>query len=178
MACRLLLAAFLGSIAYAGNFSLRATGGYFMPRDQSFKDVYGSGLAYGAEVESAIWKGICAWAGVSYFSGKGELTLSKDATTLTIYPFSGGLKYRFLKTAVSPYVAFGVGYFKYKETNPLDTIEGNDIGFIGQAGVALNVLRPLSLEVYARYTDCRIKPADLDANLGGLELGVGLGFRL
>lgn len=175
--CRLLLAAFLGSTAYAGSFSLRATGGYFMPRDQDFKDIYGNGFAYGTELDVGVWKGICVWAGIGYFSGKGELTLSQDITKLSIYPFFGGLKYRFLKPPVSPYIALGIGYYRYKETNPLDTVDGSETGFIGQAGVSLDILRSLSLEAYARYTDCRIQPADLEANLGGLEVGAGLGFR-
>jgi hypothetical protein len=177
-ACRLLLAAVFCSSAYGGGFSLQATGGYFQPRDQAFKDIYGSGLAYGAQADIGVWRGFYLWAGVSNISREGELSLTKEETKLNIIPFFGGLKFRFLKTSVRPYVALGVGYFRYQETNLLGRIDNGDIGFVGQVGVSLKTLRSFCLEVYARYSGCRIKPANIEANLGGLELGVGFGFEL
>ncbi len=173
-----MLAAVLCSSASGGNFSLLATGGYFQPRDQAFKDIYGNALALGIQADMEIWRGFRLWAGVSHISREGELSLSKDTTKLNITPFFGGLKFRLLKTSISPYVALGVGYFRYQETNPLGKIDKDDIGYVGQIGVSLKTLRSLCLEVYARYSDCRTKPADLEANLGGLELGVGFGLEL
>lgn len=178
MAGRLLLAAVLSSSASGGTLSLLATGSYFQPRDQAFKDIYGNVLAYGAQADIGVWRGFCLWAGVSHISREGELSLTKETTKLNIIPFFGGLKFRFLKTSVRPYVALGAGYFKYQETNPLGKIEKGDIGYIGQIGVSLKTLMSLCLEVYVRFSGCRIKPADIEANLGGIELGVGFGLEL
>lgn len=176
--CRLVLAAVLCSSGYGGGFSLLATGGCFQPRDQAFKNIYGNALALGAQADAGIWKGLSLWVGVGYISREGELSLTEDRTKLNIIPFFGGLKFRFLKTSICPYVALGAGYFRYQETNPLGEIDRGDIGYVGQIGVSLKTVRSLCFEVYARFSGCRIKPADIEANLGGLELGVGFGFDL
>jgi hypothetical protein len=178
MVCGLCLAGIVCSSARAGSIYLLAAGGYFQPRDQAFKDVYGNSLAFGVQADVGVWKGLSLWAGIGYVSRKGELTLTEQETKLRIAPVFGGVKFRFLKAApVRPYVAFGVGYFIYKETSPLGAVDGSDIGYVGQAGISVKTIRSLSLELYARYSDCRTRPADLEVNLGGFELGVGLGYE-
>ncbi len=158
-------------------FSLEAVGSYFMPSDQSFKEIYGGGTYFGGEIALNVGKGVGIWAGGHFFTRKGKTTFSQEDTEISISPVYGGLKFRVPKARVSPYFAAGVGYFKYKETSPIGTVEKSDIGFIGQLGLILKMAGPLFFDIKGRYSFCKVKPADIEANLGGFQGAVGLGFE-
>jgi hypothetical protein len=36
---------------------------YFQPTEQAFKDIYGSGMSYGGEVNIDVFKGLSVWIG-------------------------------------------------------------------------------------------------------------------
>jgi hypothetical protein len=158
-------------------FSIEAVGSYFMPSDQGFKEIYGGGTYFGGEIALNVGKGVGIWAGGHFFTRKGKTTFSQEDTEISISPVYGGLKFRVPKARVSPYFAAGVGYFKYKETSPIGTVEKSDIGYIGQVGLILKIAGPLLIDMKGRYTFCKVKPVDIEANLGGFQGAVGLGFE-
>jgi opacity protein-like surface antigen len=162
---------------YAGGFLVQVNGSYFWPADQAFKDIYGNALVYGGEINISLRKGLHLWAGGSYCSREGKLTLTGEETRLKIMPLYAGLKFQISGSAVSPYLGIGAGYFRYEETNPLGTLKEGDWGFVAQAGVSFRPIRPLILDVHAGYSYCKIKPVELEADLGGLAAGIGLGFE-
>lgn len=156
-------------------FFLEVQGVYFQPSDQVFKDIYGSGMYYGGEIGINIWKGIGIWAGGQYINKKGKLTFTQEETEIKIMPFYGGIKFRLPDAKISPYISLGVGYFKYKETSPIGTVEKGNIGYIGQLGCLFKILGPLVIDIKGSYSYCKIKPEEIEANLGGLQGVVGIG---
>lgn len=164
-------------LSQAEAFFIEAKGNYFLPKDQSFKDIYGNGKSFGVEIGLALGKRISIWAGGHYFSKKGKLTFTEEDTKIQIIPLYAGLRYRLAKSSIRPYVGFAFGYFRYKEINPIGTIKKGDIGYIGQVGIIFKVGGALFLDVKGSYSYCKVKPVDIEANLGGLQGGIGLGLE-
>ncbi len=175
------LAIVLFSSLAQAKFLIEAKGSYFQPSDKNFKQVYNSGkytewISYGGEIGITLGKGVALWAGGSYFNKKGKLTFTEEETTLQITPFYGGIKFRSTNSNVSPYLGVGVGYFQYKEENRINSISKADIGYIGQAGLLFR-LGVFIVDFQASYSYCKVKPVDVEANLGGFQAGIGLGFE-
>lgn len=165
------------ALSNAETFFIEAKGNYFQPKDQSFKDIYGKGMSFGGEIGITLGKGISIWAGGHYFSKKGELTLTEEDTKIHIIPLYAGLRYRLEKASIRPYVGFALGYFRYKEANPIGTVKKGDIGYIGQIGVIFKVGGLLFFDIKGSYSYCKVKPVDIEANLGGLQVEIGLGLE-
>lgn len=158
----------------AAGFLLEAFGSYFQPSDQVFKDIYGNGTFFGGEI-GLFFRGVGIWAGGHFYAKNGLTTFTQEETEIQISPVYGGLKFRVPQSRVSPYLGVGVGYFKYKETSPMGTVEKADIGYIGQLGCIFKIIGPIMIDIKASYSYCKVKPMDVEANLGGLQGMVGFG---
>lgn len=161
----------------AERFSLEVKGGYFLPTEKVFKDVYGGGPLYGGEFDVRLSGGLSLWVGADYYKKKGKLTFTQEETTLTLKPISGGVRYLLGVGRLQPYVAIGVAYVKYREESVIGSIDEGDVGFLGQAGVRLKVAGGFFLDAQARYSTCKAEPADVSADLGGFHAGLGLGIN-
>lgn len=166
---------YVSASAFASSISARVS--YFWPSDEFFKNIYGSGICYGGEISFEIYKGLHMWGGAEYFSKKGKLTFTKEDTEIRITPFFGGLKYVFPGSTIHPYVAVGVGYFQYKESSIIGTVEEGEIGYLGEAGLMLRLLDPLIVDVFVDYSICKTQPSEIEVDLGGLKTGVALGIE-
>jgi len=167
---------FFSGLANATDLMIELKAHYLSPSEQAFKDIYGSGVMYGGELSVGVWKGLEIWFGGSYFSKKGELTYSKEETKLEIIPLGGGVKYRLLSGSLALYIGLGLNYYQYKETNPIGDVSKGGLGYIGKIGSYVKVIKGLFIDIYANYSYCKMKPADFDINIGGLEAGVGIGY--
>ena len=139
-------------LTYAEGFFIEAKGSYYQPTDQYFKDIYGSGMTYGGEIGITLWKGIGIWAGGDYFSKKGELTFTEESTEIKIIPLYAGIKYQLREGKIAPYIGLGIGYFQYKETNPLGKVDKGDIGYIGQVGCLFKIIGGLFFDIKGSYS--------------------------
>jgi hypothetical protein len=163
---------------FSFGIELLVRGTYLMPSDSAFKDIYGSSPMFGGELGIKIVGGLRLFLGGDYLRAKGQLTYTKEGTTLTLIPAGGGLKYSFLEGAFHPYLAAGVRYYMYKESNPLGTVKKNGPGFLGRAGVTFEFAKKFGVDLSAGYSWCEMKTDDFTINLGGLELAGGLFVRL
>jgi hypothetical protein len=103
------------------------------------------------------------------------LTVTGEATTMTIFPIEAMLLYHVLSGFLMPYVGAGGAFSRYSEENAIGKVEGWGAGFAVCGGVTLR-FGPLGLDARAQYTSMTIKPLEDEANLGGLRLSVGAGF--
>ncbi|MCX7973450.1 MAG: hypothetical protein N3B16_03005, partial [Candidatus Aminicenantes bacterium] len=78
-------------------------GAYFNPTDQAFKDIYGQGKTYGAEVGFKFNRFIGLWLSAETFSKKGKMTFTQEETTLKIMPVGFGLSLELGLGLISPY---------------------------------------------------------------------------
>jgi hypothetical protein len=168
----LLMIGALALPAAAASFGVKAV--YLMPSEQAFKDIYGSGPMFGAEIGFRLTGPISAYVEGMYFKRTGELTYTKESTTLTLMPFGAGARYDFTKGPAVVYAGAGLRYYSYKEKNVIGTATASGIGFVGIAGVNVRVMRGILLDVRAAFSSCKLSPADFSINVGGIELGGGL----
>lgn len=167
----------LSGLAGASHYMIELKIGYFSPSEQVFKDVYGCGMTFGGEVDIALWKRISVWAGGDYFSRNGELTFTEESTEIQIIPFYAGIRYRLREGRIAPYIGLGIGYFQFKETNPIGKVEEGNIGYIGQAGCLFKVAKSFFLDVKGSYSYSKAKPMEIEADMGGFKAEIGIGFE-
>jgi tetratricopeptide (TPR) repeat protein len=166
------------SKAPSTDFMIEIKGNYFIPSEKDFKDIYGEGLMYGGEVSAGLAKYFALWFGGNYFSKKGELTQTQEKTKLETYYLGGGIKLRFPLGISHFYLGGGVNFHQYKQSTPIGDVKKGGVGYVGKVGWFIEVVRGLIIDLYGNYTYCEIKPEDLPKiNIGGLEAGIGLGFK-
>jgi hypothetical protein len=167
---------FMSSHAIATDIVVEFKAHYLQPSEEAFKDIYGGGMMYGGEISIGVLRGLEVWLGGSFFSKKGELTFTKEETKLEIYPIGGGLKYRLTSGVIHLYAGAGLNYYQYKESNPLGEISKGGLGYVGKIGSYVKVTGGLLFDLYVNYSYCKLKPADFEINIGGIEAGIGIGY--
>lgn len=155
-------------------FLIRAD--YFLPTEQLFKDVYEGGLKYGGEITASLWKGISIYFGASYFSKTGEMIPQGEETTINIIPIEFGVLFKFSKTKINPYIGAGLGYYSLSEESFLGKVTANNVGYFGQLGISINLIEAFVIDIKAKYNLCNVEIDEIINNIGGITIGVGIGF--
>jgi hypothetical protein len=164
------------SKAVARKHSVKIGAIYFIPSEQTFKDIYGSGLGYGGELNFGLSQSVAVWIIGNYYSNDGSLPVTNETTTLSLVTLGGGPKFRFSQDRMSSYLGIGPVVYVYKEENPIGVAEGTGIGFIGQIGFSIHAVGGLIFDVNLNYTYCKVQPQNVKANVGGLQLGFNIGY--
>ncbi|NOR22610.1 MAG: hypothetical protein GQ476_08010 [Candidatus Aminicenantes bacterium] len=167
----------LSGIGYAGDVIFKVKGSYFHPSDKAFKDIYGGGVMYGVEAGAEIRKNLEIWVGGRYFSKKGELSLTREETKLKIIPIEGGLRYTLSLRSANLYGGIGISYYLYKETNPIGNVDWGELGAVARVGSFVEMNQRWTIDFYVSYSYCKMRPADFKINIGGIEAGIGIGYR-
>jgi|GEM_PF-724519 len=151
--------------------------GYFLAADSAYTDVYQNGLIYGGELRIGGSK-IAGWLEGSYRAETGELTYTKEQTDVSVMAVEAGALYRFMTGNLIPYAGAGIGYFMFKEENEaIGQIKQNKIGFCLVGGASYVLGKSFVVDARLKYAFCSMKPADFDIQVGGLTIGIGIGFR-
>jgi opacity protein-like surface antigen len=173
----IFVVALFSGLAHASDIIVEIKAHYLSPSEEAFKDIYGGGLVYGGEVSIGVWQGLDVWFGGNYFSKTGELTFTKEETKLEIYPLGAGLRYRISTGILDLYAGAGLNYYRYKESNPIGEVSEGGLGYVGKLGSFIKVMGGILLDLYVNYSYCKLKPADFEINIGGIEAGVGVGYQ-
>lgn len=119
---------------------------------------------------------------VKNLSKKGSSTFTRKTTQLTLFPVTLAGKYLIQVHDWIPYVGMGWDYYHYKETSELHDTSGFTTGYHIQGGVYYPIpsLSSLFVKIFVKFTQATAQENSLEANLGGLEMGLGLlwGIRL
>jgi len=161
----------------SGIFSIKFRSSYFIPSEQSFKDIYSGGLAVGGEINIKLLKFLDLWLIGNYYSKKGNLPFTEEETKMTLIPLGAGLRLRFHEGIINPYLCIGPVVCIFKETNPIGVAEGTGVGIIGQAGCFFKIIGGLLLDLSVNYSYCTVKPQKIKADVGGIQAGIGLGYE-
>jgi hypothetical protein len=156
---------------------IEGLGNHFQPRYDVLKDVYKNGVMYGAELNVGVWNFVELWVAQKNFSKKVIDEATGEDRKVNLIPIEAGLKFRFNKGKINPYLGVGAGYYQYKETTSLGETKEKEIGFVTQAGCFIKIGGYLVFDVYANYSYCRITTESTSFNVGGLHLGIGFGFE-
>ena len=151
---------------------------YFSPSDEVYRDIYGGGLMLGGEVSLPVWQNFEVWLGMNIFGRKGEMTYTKEEIKLKIFPLIAGVRYIYLlNEKVNIYGGLGAAYFFYNEEIPaLGNISQGSLGVVMKAGGWIHLTEKIFVNVFVDYSSCKVNPADYDVNIGGIAIGIGLGY--
>jgi len=171
----------LSQSTLAGDFKIGVSLNYYSVSDSIYKDTYGSGnLMFGAYLNYELFRFLEIMAEANYYQDKGEMTLTKEEMKFTLTPLVLAIRGKLpnMKTS-TPYLGVGLEYYLYKEDLPdrFEDVSESTVGFHAEAGVYVNVLKSLFLDLNFRYIKADAKPFDETIKLGGLRAGLGIGFR-
>lgn len=172
----ILICLFLTGSASSVDVIIQLKGSYFSPSEDAFKEIYGGGPMYGGEVNFQIHRAILFWVGGSFFSKQGRLTFTGEETRVKIIPAGGGIKVVLSGRGVDYYCGIGLNYYQYKESNPIGLAKKGGLGVVGRIGANVQLTAGLIIDLFVSYSRCRLKPADYEINIGGLEAGAGIGY--
>ncbi len=145
--------------------------------DNLYEKVYGkNNLAFGIDLGYQVIKALQIFLHSDYFSVKGELTLTKDETTLTIIPLELGGRFFLGKKIIFPYIGAGIGYYMYKEENIIGTVNDKQFGFFTEGGFKLLFMKSLFFDLKLKYVFLKVDGAEGKVNLGGLAYMGGIGI--
>jgi hypothetical protein len=144
-----------------------------------YEEVYGkNNLIYGIDIGYNFGKFFQAFLHGEFFTAKGELSFSKEETTLTIIPLEIGarVKYMLGRQMFYPYFGVGAGYYLYKEENLIGTVDDGQFGFFTEGGINVYFLDYLFLDLKMKYIIFKVDGVNEKVDLGGLALMGGIGF--
>jgi opacity protein-like surface antigen len=150
--------------------------GFFIPSQSEFREIYGSGPAFGSELRFGRNR-LAAWLELGHFGRSGKLSETAETTKVRILSLEGGALWRIKPGKTTPYIGAGAGYFQYRETNVIGEAKQGKAGFCGLAGAIVMLGQRLILDCRLKYTLCSMQPADFKIDIGGLTAGIGLGIR-
>lgn len=125
-------------------------GNYNMDESR-FKAVYGKEVAIkGIAFSASVFRFINIYFEAKYFKKDGELTYTKEKTTLQLLPVSLGI--RFIKKfgLFYPFIGAGGDLYFYHEDNPIGTVLNYTRGYHFQGGVYIQPIKKIPLLFGAR----------------------------
>lgn len=169
---------------------LGATGAYYLPTNQIFKQIYGHGGGiYGLEMSVRTWQELYAWTSISYFSKDGRSIGEGDKTELKLVPIGVGLKYFFPIGCWDIYLSGGVlaSYLHLQDYSPfvIKSTSKWTVGGTGKIGVMWNFAEYFFIDAFTSYSYMKFdfdsthggKIIPHNANLSGWAFGGAFGFR-
>lgn len=173
----MMVLSFLPKVAGPKDITVELKMSHFNPSHDAFKNIYGSGMMYGGELNIGVWKNFHLWFEGGFFSKRGKLTFTEEETKLEIVPVGIGIKYVLADWKVNLYLGIGLNYHIYREDTPIGNIRKGKVGYIGKLGGLVKIAGGLIVDFFTDYSYCKTQPADYEVNIGGLKVGIGLGYR-
>ena len=161
----------------ASSLSLGLNASFFYPTEKIFRDIYQPGAQLGGEVVYSFWYNYGLFLRAQYFRQEGQLSFTRDKTTVQIMPIILGFRYHVTSRRLSGYLDLGLGLFHFEEKNPIGQASLNKLGYFLSGGLNVFLYQGIYLGCRLDYNYCRVKPFELEAQIGGLSLGINIGYR-
>jgi len=158
-------------------------GGPYMVTSSDFQEIYGkSAISFGGGLSFLFPLGDQEDIGIaldgSYVSKTGQTTVTQEDVKIRFLPFSLSVFYQRDFGAVIPYAGLGLDYFSYNETLPVEwdvpDVTGSLIGYSFLVGTHIKIMPALMAKLYIRYHVAKKTEEEIEVNLSGTELGIGL----
>jgi opacity protein-like surface antigen len=149
--------------------------------NSELKDVYGSGTNFFPTV-TLTWKGLMIGGGYEAgFKKDGLIGIYQEPAELSVKGGEIFAGYELKLRTVAPYAKIGLGFYSYKQVVDSEyvseyPVDGNKTGLIVAGGIKYFPLKRLFISAEVKYGSLKVKPYDVEIDLGGLRLNGGLGF--
>jgi len=170
------LLCFSGALA-GQEVSMGVEAGYFHPHGLDLRSIYGSGAQIGADVSIQVATDFFLLGGGRLFRKAGHLSFTRETINLSLLANCLGLGYRKpFGRRWQLFAAGGVSLNMFRESAPLAAAQKNRIGYWGQAGVSLRLLKWIAVEAKCLYQYCSMEFDYTEVDLSGLSAMVGIRF--
>jgi hypothetical protein len=170
---------FGGVALAAAGVRVEVKGAFYSSADANFRDIYGGAMKFGLEGGLGISKNLAAWAGLDYVHKTGTLAISNEETKVSIIPVSAGVRYEIpYGEKLRFHVGAGLQMVLFSEDAPLGTTSKSGFGLIATAGGMYQVSSKVSAGLFINWSTCSMTNEDVEFKVGGLDIGVGIEFRL
>ena len=147
-------------------------------KDDQIKEVYGNGTAYFPCASVNFWKGL--FVGLGYeggFDRDGKIGLYQEETSLKVTGIEFFAGYHFDLGKVSPYVKLGLGSYSYEQVvSGQAKVDEKKSALTLAAGARFYPLKGLFLAAEIKCVPLKVKPMDIEVDLGGMRLAAGIGY--
>ena len=171
----------LSTIINATEYRAEVSGSYFYPSEKAFREIYGPGIMFGVDIGRNIWKDLELHLEIHYYSKKGQLTFTKERTRVKLIPFAINARYIFLKRKINFYGGVGLTYNSFEEKNPIGKVKESKLGFSIKLGGFKRIkgfnkfIKVFIIDAYLNYHYCKMKPAEIRFDAGGIDFGIAFG---
>lgn len=165
--------------------------GYFLPNEDSFKELYGNNnFRLNLNLNYVLLKNVSIFSGLGYLSCEGETKIiepefqeEKYRLKFKMYSIPIGIIFSFPAKNVYPFLGGGASYNIYSEEwDQFDvSFEDKKVGVFLIGGMEYFIAKRFSLLAGIQYSSIPTKQgAKLDekVNLGGIEFSLGFSFHL
>ncbi|MBD3414129.1 MAG: AMIN domain-containing protein [Candidatus Aminicenantes bacterium] len=156
---------------------IEALGSLYRFSDENLRNQFQTSFMEGAEINIGIGNYVEFWMAFKNYT---RVALDPEQGTdrkIRIIPLEAGLKIRFNKGMINPYLGGGLGYHQYQDIHLAEEIKNRQIGIIGQAGFFLKAAENLVFDLYVNYRYCQIESKSGEFDIGGIHFGAGFGFE-
>ena len=163
--------------------------GYFQPKEEAFKDLYGNNkFQLNFSMRYVLKNNLSIYSGLRYLYCNGETEIAgpvfqevKYNLKLKVYSIPVGLIYSHPFKNIHPFLGGGISYNIYREEWDQIGIsfEGKSLGYFLTGGVEYFISKKFSLLGRTQFSSIPTKKGsalDENVNLGGTEFSVGLSF--
>ena len=159
-------------------------GAFRTVQSSAVRDVYGNGFVVLPSLALRVRGGLAV--GLAYELGydrSGTIGLYKEPTRLTVRGWEVFLRWDVTSRRVAPYLKAGLGGFRYEQeiesAVPLsDRAQGRKTAPLIGAGARVRLSDRLAGRLEILYIPLKVKPFDVDVDLGGWRVGLGLDFAV
>jgi hypothetical protein len=169
--------------AGASDIELGLHFGYRQLKDAKLKDIYGSDMVFRPQVRYFFSRNF--GLEVAYEGGykkDGSVGLYNENSTLTMNAVEAAFVLRMEKSGWVPFIKGGMGFYGYKQDIDSNftrrTVDHHTTAPFFGAGLDVALISGLFLSGTVHYVLLKVKPFDIEVDLGGLRILLGLRFRL
>lgn len=167
-------------------------GAYFQPVNHIFRKIYHGGALFGPEITFKVIHGLYGFASLDYFTKSGHSLGLNYATHVNFMPLGVGLKYLICaRDHITPYIGLGIlpTYVRTRNCSPYMAPKTYKVGVggIAKVGTFFELPYHCMLDFFLDYSFVKVKCSPtyaptgyvqpITANLSGLVVGVGVGYR-
>ncbi len=169
----------------AAQFTLGLNGGYRFLDDPALGEIYGDGYVY----EPYVRYSISYWLDLelSYEGGykkSARIGLFEEDSTLSVsgLQLAGIVRVPFLRIRnVSTYFKAGIAYYFYKQDIDSEflrqKVDHRKWTTVIGAGMNIHLFRGLFLTAEVKSIPLRVRPFDINVDLGGIRILFGIGYQ-
>lgn len=151
--------------------------------DGSLNGIYGGGIIFRPQLRWAFHPHFAIEA--AYETGykkDGLVGFYRERSTLIMNAVEAALVFRSERRGFVPFIKAGLGYYGYTQRIESEfvrqRVDHHGIAPFAGAGLELAILRGLYLSGAVHYVPLKVKPYDIEVDLSGVRVLIGLNFRL